>query len=94
MFRWAIDGKLAGGPRPRVPNKPLSQVSRSIVDEWIRQAKGKRDPISDLPARSIAAWLVSEPSPSSGCLTTERRGCVLSTFRFATTSTQHFPHLS
>ena len=40
MFRWAIEGKLAGGPRPRVPNKPLSQVSRSIVDEWITKAKG------------------------------------------------------
>ena len=40
MFRWAIEGALAGGPRPRVPNKPLSQVSRSIVDEWIKKAKG------------------------------------------------------
>ena len=50
MFRWAIEGKLAGGPRPRVPNKPLSQVSRSIVDEWIG-GEGKRDPISDLPTR-------------------------------------------
>ena len=39
MFRRAIEGKLAGGPRPRMPNKPLSQVSRSIVDEWIRRAK-------------------------------------------------------
>jgi protein tyrosine phosphatase (PTP) superfamily phosphohydrolase (DUF442 family) len=39
MFRWAIEGQLAGGPRPRVPNKPLSQVSRSIVDEWIKKAK-------------------------------------------------------
>jgi len=39
MFRWAIERKLAGGPRPRVPNKPLSQVSRSIVDEWIKKAK-------------------------------------------------------
>lgn len=40
MFRWAIEWKLAGGPRPRVPNKPLRQVSRSIVDKWIRKAKG------------------------------------------------------
>jgi protein-tyrosine phosphatase len=39
MFRWAIEGKLAGGPRPRVRNRPLSQVSRSIVDEWIKKAK-------------------------------------------------------
>src|SRR5450631_2813719 len=39
MFRWAIEGKLAGGPRPRIPHKHLSQVPRSIVDEWIKQAK-------------------------------------------------------
>ncbi len=39
MYRWAIEGALAGGPRPRVRNKPLSQVSRSIVDKWIKTAK-------------------------------------------------------
>jgi protein tyrosine phosphatase (PTP) superfamily phosphohydrolase (DUF442 family) len=39
VFRWAKEGALAGGPRPRVRNKPLSQLSRSIVDEWIRKAK-------------------------------------------------------
>ena len=39
MFRWVIEGALAGGPRPKVRNKPLSQVSRSIVDEWIKKAK-------------------------------------------------------
>ena len=39
MYRWAIEGALARGPRPRVRNKPLSQVSRSIVDKWIKTAK-------------------------------------------------------
>jgi protein tyrosine phosphatase (PTP) superfamily phosphohydrolase (DUF442 family) len=39
MFRWAIEGALAGGARPRVLNKPLSQVSKSVVDAWIKKAK-------------------------------------------------------
>jgi protein-tyrosine phosphatase len=39
MFRWAMEGALAGGPRPKARNKPLSQVSRSIVDEWVGRAK-------------------------------------------------------
>jgi protein tyrosine phosphatase len=39
MFRWAIAGALAGGPRPRIPHKHLSQVPRSSVDEWIKKAK-------------------------------------------------------
>jgi protein-tyrosine phosphatase len=39
MFRWAIEGALAGGSRPGVRSKPLTQVSRSIVDDWIRKAK-------------------------------------------------------
>ena len=41
MFRWAIKGTLAGGPRPRRRIKPLSQVSKSVVDGWIRQMKAK-----------------------------------------------------
>jgi protein-tyrosine phosphatase len=39
MFPWAIAGALAGVPRPRIPHKHLSQVPRSIVDEWIKHAK-------------------------------------------------------
>src|ERR1700676_5761519 len=39
MFRWAIKRQLAGGPRPRVKNKPRVQVPRSIVDAWIKKAK-------------------------------------------------------
>jgi hypothetical protein len=39
MFRWAKEGALAGGPRPRVRNKPVSQVSKSVVDAWISKAK-------------------------------------------------------
>jgi protein tyrosine phosphatase (PTP) superfamily phosphohydrolase (DUF442 family) len=41
VFRWAIEGALAGGPRPRVRTKPLNQVRKPIVDAWIRQAKAK-----------------------------------------------------
>lgn len=39
MFKWVIAGRLAGGPRPRWKNKPLSQVSKSIVDAWIKKPK-------------------------------------------------------
>jgi hypothetical protein len=39
MFRWAIEGALARGPLPRVRNKLLSQVSKFIVDQWIKKAK-------------------------------------------------------
>jgi protein-tyrosine phosphatase len=41
MFRWAIEGMLAGGPRPRVRHKPVSPVPKSIVDGWIKKAKAK-----------------------------------------------------
>ena len=33
MVRWAIEGKLAGGPTPRWKNRPRSQVSKTIVDD-------------------------------------------------------------
>lgn len=40
MFQWAIEGMLVGGPRPRVRHKPLSHVSKSVVDARILNAKG------------------------------------------------------
>ena len=39
MFRWVIKGQLAGGPRPRIKNRPTSQVPQSIVDTWLEKAK-------------------------------------------------------
>jgi len=39
MFRWVIKGQLAGGPRPRVKQKPTSHVPRQTVDAWLRKAK-------------------------------------------------------
>jgi len=44
MFRWAIKGTLAGKPRPRRRIKPLSQVSKSVVDAWIRQMESLSGP--------------------------------------------------
>ena len=41
MFRWAIKGQLAGGPRPKVKQKPTSQVPQHTVDAWLRKAKTK-----------------------------------------------------
>jgi protein tyrosine phosphatase len=43
MFRWVIEGKLAGGPRPRVTGKPRNQVAKSVVDAWTRTAKHQYD---------------------------------------------------
>jgi protein tyrosine phosphatase len=39
MFRWVIKEQLAGGPRPRMKNKPTGQVPRQNVDAWIKKAK-------------------------------------------------------
>jgi protein tyrosine phosphatase len=39
MFRWAIEGQLAGGPRPRLNKKPTRHVPQYIVDAWIKKAK-------------------------------------------------------
>lgn len=39
MFRWVIKGQLAGGPRPRVKQRPTSQVPQQTVDFWLRKAK-------------------------------------------------------
>ncbi len=41
MFRWAIKGQLLGGPRPKVKQKPTSQVPQQTVDAWLRRAKTK-----------------------------------------------------
>ncbi len=39
MFRLVIENKLARGPRPKSGKKSRRQVSKSIVDRWIRKAK-------------------------------------------------------
>jgi protein tyrosine phosphatase (PTP) superfamily phosphohydrolase (DUF442 family) len=39
MFRWVIKEQLAGGPRPRMKKKPMSQVPQYIVDAWLNKAK-------------------------------------------------------
>ncbi len=39
MFRWAIKGHLARGRRPGVEGKRNSQVPKSAVDAWIKEAK-------------------------------------------------------
>jgi protein-tyrosine phosphatase len=39
MFRWVIKQQLAGGPRPRRKSKPTSQVSKSVVDAWLKKAR-------------------------------------------------------
>jgi|HubBroStandDraft_6_1064221.scaffolds.fasta_scaffold773276_1 hypothetical protein len=40
MFRWAIKQQLARGRRPGVERKRGTQVPRSAVDAWIKEAKG------------------------------------------------------
>ncbi len=39
MFRWAIKDQLVAGPRPRIKEKPTSQVARQTVDAWLKKAK-------------------------------------------------------
>jgi protein tyrosine phosphatase (PTP) superfamily phosphohydrolase (DUF442 family) len=39
MFRWPIKGFLSRGRRPGVELKRGSQVPKSLVDAWIREAK-------------------------------------------------------
>src|SRR4051812_16080258 len=41
MFQWSIKGKLARGRRPGVERKRGSQVPKSEVDAWIREAKAQ-----------------------------------------------------
>ena len=39
MFQWAIKGNLARGRRPGVELKRGSQVPKTTVDAWIKEAK-------------------------------------------------------
>jgi predicted protein tyrosine phosphatase len=39
MFRWAVKQQLARGRRPGVEGKRGTQISRSVVDAWIKEAK-------------------------------------------------------
>ena len=39
MFQWPIKGKLVRGRRPGVEGKRGSQVPKSVVDAWIKEAK-------------------------------------------------------
>jgi protein-tyrosine phosphatase len=41
MFQWPIKGKLARGRRPGVEGKRGSQVPKSVVDAWIKEAKAQ-----------------------------------------------------
>jgi protein-tyrosine phosphatase len=41
MLRWSIKGQLARGRRPGVEGKRCSQVSKSVVDAWIKEAKSQ-----------------------------------------------------
>jgi len=55
MFRWAIKGQLARGRRPGVERKRGSQVPKSVVDAWIKEAKenGVRSIICLLDERQL-----------------------------------------
>jgi hypothetical protein len=39
MFRWTTEQQLARGRRPGIERKRGSQVPRSVVDAWIKEAK-------------------------------------------------------
>ena len=55
MFQWPIKGKLARGRRPGVEGKRGSQVLKSVVDAWIKEAKdnGVRSIICLLDQRQL-----------------------------------------
>ncbi len=55
MFRWAIKAQLARGRRPGVERKRSSQVPKSAVDAWIKEAKeaGIRSVICLLDERQL-----------------------------------------
>ena len=42
MFRWVIKQQLARGRRPGVEGKRGRQVAKSVVDNWIKEAKEQR----------------------------------------------------
>ncbi len=39
MFRWVIPQQLARGRRPGIEGERGSQVAKSLVDNWIKEAK-------------------------------------------------------
>ena len=39
MFRWAIKQRLARGQRPGVGGKRNTQVPKSVVDDWLDEAR-------------------------------------------------------
>jgi protein tyrosine phosphatase (PTP) superfamily phosphohydrolase (DUF442 family) len=41
MFQWSIRGQLTRGRRPGVEGKRGSQVPKSVVDAWIKEAKAQ-----------------------------------------------------
>jgi hypothetical protein len=41
MFQWPIKGQLARGRRPGIEGKRGSQVPKSAVDPWIKEAKAQ-----------------------------------------------------
>jgi Protein-tyrosine phosphatase len=55
MFRWAIRHQLARGRRPGIEGKRGSQVAKSVVDNWIKEAKalGLRSVIVLLDERQL-----------------------------------------
>jgi protein tyrosine phosphatase len=55
MFRWVIKQQLARGRRPGVERKRGSQIAKSVVDNWIKEAKeqGVRSVIVLLDERQL-----------------------------------------
>src|SRR5437773_1815394 len=72
MFRWVIERQLAGGSRPRVNQKPRSQVPKSVVDAWIKKAKtsfGVRSIICLLDQRQLRLYAGLRMDLASYCRT-------------------------
>ena len=55
MLRWVIEKQLARGRRPGVEGKRGSQVAKSVVDSWIKEAKqlGVRSAVVLLDQRQL-----------------------------------------
>jgi protein tyrosine phosphatase len=81
MFRWVIKEQPAAGPRPRVSKKPRSQVSKSIVDTWIKKVK------TDFGIRSIICLLDQQQLR----LYENLRVDLVSYYRASGFQTQHIP---
>jgi hypothetical protein len=78
MFRWAIEGKLAGG---------LDRETEQAFEPGIEIHRSEWDPIRDLPTGRLPASAVRDTANGSGDLT----DFTSSIFQFATISIQHFP---